>query len=183
MFIIFLYSFKYFVKYLSCFPLIGFHSCQFYHPFGATRTPVPNTRRNQGLQKSGPMGFAMIGNAKVQPEGLGEIIENLTLAGPTWMSQTVSKWLVNRLQSQYVPFLNRLRSQSYNPVANHLLNSWDIQAPQETSRNKDLQCFVFWEGNLVFFSTKNNLCAGYVFAIRQAIWCIWCPWDVNIKYR
>ena len=113
----------------------------------------------------------------------GEIIENLTLAGPTWMSQTVSKWLVNRLQSQYVPFLNRLRSQSYNPVANHLLNSWDIQAPQETSRNKDLQCFVFWEGNLVFFSTKNNLCAGYVFAIRQAIWCIWCPWDVNIKYR
>ena len=54
------------------------------HPFGATSH---KPRRNQGLQKSGPMGFAMIGNAKVQPEGIGEKYSNLTLAGPTWMSQ------------------------------------------------------------------------------------------------
>jgi len=63
------------------------------HPFGAFERRSP--ARRQGLQKSGPMGFAMIGNAKVQPEGLGR---NTRISPyiPTWMSQTVSKWLPSR---------------------------------------------------------------------------------------
>ena len=41
----------------------------------------------------------------------------------TWMSQEVSKWLVNGL---YNLLINRVYW-GYNPITNHLLSSWDIQ--------------------------------------------------------
>ncbi len=46
----------------------------------------------------------------------------------TWMSQEVSKWLVNGLIITYNLLIDGVYW-GYNPLTNHLLTSWDIQVP------------------------------------------------------
>ena len=53
----------------------------------------------------------------------------------TWMSQEVSKWLVNGL---YNLLINRVyRGRGYKPVTNHLLSSWDIQEGSRYALRKE----------------------------------------------
>ena len=49
----------------------------------------------------------------------------------TWMSQEVSKWLVNGL----VHLLINGVYWGYKPLSNHLLTSWDIQVGPVTVAN------------------------------------------------
>ena len=57
-------------------------------------------------------------------------MESLSYGGwVTWMSQEVSKWLVNGWQMGYISYtlLTNGIFRGYTPFTNHLLTSWDIQ--------------------------------------------------------